>query len=428
MTYESVDQLQRTLTEEVFGYARDSKKAAGRALGTIVEIVTFYLLKTWGLDSSISIETKVPEYGRPEITHNVEYSLHPVLEEHIVEVNGKDRSLRSCLKSHQCRPQGSKTTSERWRYPLSARHNSHLWCRSSPDLTLFKQPLTANRLLQLCSPVSDLNLFHRTNNVLLSRNKVLRNGCRIAQNSDCILTATLLEEGDNETFQVSIAKQDKKPYAMFECKRVGVEEGNKKGPQTIEKAKQGAYVARTVSSLQKVRLESGHLYGVIFEEGQILHFSPYHDLLSLVIDSNDIRLLGNFVLTSGVVSNHGNWFTSQSHNKELKVLAQSYDWLIFLTDKGITEFISEVIIDPIPKYSGIRNAFMESYGPEAKKNKFTKVSMRLDAHRQLLDYFSCNIERIENWFEVIAPVEEDLRQLKFLVQTLRNKKWAEIHK
>lgn len=49
--------------------------------------------------------------------------------------------LRSCLKSHQCRPQGSKTTSERWRYPLSARHNSHLWCRSSPDLTLFKQPL-----------------------------------------------------------------------------------------------------------------------------------------------------------------------------------------------------------------------------------------------------------------------------------------------
>ena len=380
MTYESVDQLQRTLTEEVFGYARDSKKAAGRALGTIVEIVTFYLLKTWGLDSSISIETKIPEYGRPEITHNVEFSLHPVLEEHIVEANGKDRSL------------------------------------------------TANRLLQLCNPVSDLNSFRRTNNVLLSKNKILRNGCRIAQNSDSILIATLLEEGDNETFQVSIAKQNKKPYAMFECKRVGVEEGNKKGPQTIEKAKQGAYVAKTVSSLQKVRLESGQLYGVIFEEGQIRHFAPYHDLLTLVIGSNDLRLLDNFVLTSGVVSNHGNWFTSQNHNKELKVLAQSYDWLIFLTDKGITEFISEVIVDPTPEYSGIRNAFLGSYGPEAKRNNFTKVSMRLDAHRQLLDYFSCNIERIENWFEVIAPVEEDLRQLKFLVQTLRNKKWAETHK
>ena len=40
------------------------------------------------------------------------------------------------------------------------------------------------------------------------------------------------------------------PFAIFECKRVGVEEGMRKGPQTIEKAKQGAYVARSVSSLQ----------------------------------------------------------------------------------------------------------------------------------------------------------------------------------
>ncbi len=44
---------------------------------------------------------------------------------------------------------------------------------------------------------------------------------------------------------------------MFECKRVGVEEGMKKGPQTIEKAKQGAYVAKSVSNLQRVRLNDG---------------------------------------------------------------------------------------------------------------------------------------------------------------------------
>ena len=30
------------------------------------------------------------------------------------------------------------------------------------------------------------------------------------------------------------------PFAIFECKRVGVEEGMRKGPQRIEKAKQGA--------------------------------------------------------------------------------------------------------------------------------------------------------------------------------------------
>ena len=380
MAYESVDELQKILTEEVFDYATDSKKAAGRALGTIVEIVTFYLLKSWGLDSSISIETKVPEYGRPEITHNVEYSLHPVLAEQEAEINGRNRSL------------------------------------------------TAHRLLQLYDTTDDKEAYSRTTHNLLSRDGVLRNGCRIAESQNSILTATLMEEGSGGTFLVSIAKQSRKPYALFECKRVGVEEGNKRGPQTIEKAKQGAYVARTVSSLQKVRVETGRLYGVIFQEGSVLRSGPYQDLLACVIESNDSQLLSSFVLTIGVVSNHGNWFTSQDHNKELKVLAQSYDWLLFLTDKGITEFISEVIIDPVSKYGGIRNAFMESYRPEKTKNRFTKLSISLNAHRQLLDYFANNTERIEGWFEVIAPVGENPERLKRLVQTLRNKEWAEIHK
>ena len=42
MAYQSVDQLQKRLTADVFHYAKDSKKAAGRALGTLVEIITFY--------------------------------------------------------------------------------------------------------------------------------------------------------------------------------------------------------------------------------------------------------------------------------------------------------------------------------------------------------------------------------------------------
>ena len=223
MPYESVDQLQRTLTQEVFGYARDSKKAAGRALGTIVEIITFYLLKSWGLDSSISIETRVPEYGRPEITHNVEYSLHPVMAEHVVEVDGS--------------------------YPS----------------------LTAARLFRSGSSLSDLSSYSKTSNTLLSRDHILRNGCKIAQSTDFILTATLAEIGNGGNYLVSIAQQSRKPYAILECKRVGVEEGTKRGPQTIEKAKQGAYVARVVSSLQKVRLESGNLYGIIYHNGEILH-------------------------------------------------------------------------------------------------------------------------------------------------------------
>ncbi len=37
----------------------------------------------------------------------------------------------------------------------------------------------------------------------------------------------------------------------------------KKGPQTIEKAKQGAYVAKSVSNLQRVRLNDGSQGGVL---------------------------------------------------------------------------------------------------------------------------------------------------------------------
>jgi len=81
MSYESVDKLQKTLSDEVFHYAADKKKAAGRALGTLVEIITFYLLRSWKFRDSIAIERPIPEYGNSEICHNVEYSLHPILKQ-----------------------------------------------------------------------------------------------------------------------------------------------------------------------------------------------------------------------------------------------------------------------------------------------------------------------------------------------------------
>ena len=77
MSYPSVDGLQKALTREVFHYAKDAKKAAGRALGTLVEIITFYALKSWGLERYVAIERSLPEFANDDITHNVEYSLHP---------------------------------------------------------------------------------------------------------------------------------------------------------------------------------------------------------------------------------------------------------------------------------------------------------------------------------------------------------------
>jgi hypothetical protein len=79
MRYQSVDKLQRVLVETVFHYAEDKKKAAGRALGTLVEIITYYALKGWGFRDNVAIERPLAEYGNAEITHNVEFSLHPIL-------------------------------------------------------------------------------------------------------------------------------------------------------------------------------------------------------------------------------------------------------------------------------------------------------------------------------------------------------------
>ena len=377
MPYESVDQLQKALTENVFGYAKSSKKAAGRALGTIVEIITFYLLESWGLNESLSIEKRIPEFGNSEITHNVEYSLHPKFSNFTLEIAKDGKSL------------------------------------------------TAHKLLKSLTSQGSFRGYKKTNNRLLSSDGILRNACVIAKAKNSYLVASIKEEND-KNFVVSITEQSTSPYAIFECKRVGVEEGMKKGPQTIEKAKQGAYVAKSISSLQKVRAESGDLYGVIYQNDNVIRSSPYRELLKEIIRSDDANLLRKFILTVGVVSNHGNWFTAEDHNKELKVLAQSYDWLFFLTDKGLTEFIEDVIFNPLPKYQEIRAAFLASYALDKKKNLFTKVQMDFQAHQQLINYFKINASKIEKWFNVISPINGDLLQLRKEIKTLQDKKWEEI--
>ena len=284
MAYESVDQLQKTLAETVFTYAEDKKKAAGRALGTLVEIITFYLLKTWGLGASVAIERGLEEYKNPDITHNVEYSLHPVK---FIE-----------------------------RLQLA-----------TPEL-----PITPAKIFKYFGErLQHLNGFEKKGHALLSSSGVLRNACVLGHENDVVLVG-LVSLLKGNSLELDLVGQYRSPYAMFECKRVGVEEGNKKGPQTIEKAKQGAYVARAVSSLQKIRTHSGELFGVIPRKDGTLYSKPYVKLVDEVVRSKDPELLRHFILTVGVVSNHGNWFTSNNPNKELRVLAQSYDWLLFLTD------------------------------------------------------------------------------------------------
>ena len=213
---------------------------------------------------------------------------------------------------------------------------------------------------------------------------------------------------------------------MFECKRVGVEEGTLKGPQTIEKAKQGAYVAKAASSLQKIRTDNGEKYGIIYRSDNQPYIKPYVELMEEIIYSSDSELLKKFILTVGVVSNHGNWFTAENQNKELKVLAQSYDWLIFLTDYGLAQFIDDLIFNPAPEYICVQQDFKNSYSANKKRNVFTKVRMDLDADMALLKYFTENLSRIEKWFNVIAPETKSLDDLKNEITELRSKNWRGI--
>lgn len=378
MPYESVDALQQVLTKNIFYYANDRKKAAGRALGTLVEIINFYLLKTWGYENHIAIERRIPEYANPELTHNVEFTLHPT--EKIVTFQLKEIDL----------------------------------------------PFTAAKIIKQVKTI-DWKKEGIKSTQLLSTKGLLRNSC-IVYEYDSELVIAYLANKSESGWNISVEKLRSHPFAMFECKRVGVEEGIKKGPQTIEKAKQGAYVARVVSSLQKLRMADGAIYGVLHLASGELRYEPYEQFLKAVVNSDDPNLLRHFILTVGIVSNHGNWFTSNDRNKELKILAQSYDWLLFLTDVGLAKFVDDLLLTPAKKYSEVKEAFESSYTGEKGKNKFTKVQIALKADKAIQEYFRENLTDIEGWFNVISPAKMTIEELKHELKALSSKNWRDILK
>jgi len=377
MAYDSVDKLQNALGEQVFHYTQDKKKAAGRALGTMIEIITYYLLKTWGFNNSTSIERGLVEYGNEDISHNVEYSLHPIINEYEISILNDGNSI------------------------------------------------TSTKILKELGKNVSITEFEKKTNNLIDKHKVLRNACTIAESIDTFLLTSFKSFGETE-HKLLVFEQLQKPYAMFECKRVGVEEGTLKGPQTIEKAKQGAYVARAASSLQKIRTDTGEKYGIIYRSNNEPYIKPYTELMEEIIYSNDSDLLKKFILTVGVVSNHGNWFTAENQNKELKVLSQSYDWLIFLTDFGLARFIDELILNPSIEFKCVQDAFKNSYTSDKKRNVFTKVKMDFDSDNALLKYFADNQRKIESWFNIIAPDCKTIDDLKSEIIELRSKNWREI--
>src|SRR4030042_4290025 len=175
MSYESVDALQRALTRDVFHYAKDAKKAAGRALGTLVEIITFYLIKSWGYEKHTAIERHLPEYANPDITHNVEFSLHPSYE----------------LISFQI--------------PKS------------------ELPFTPKKLAKYISDVDCVIGDSKTTQLLTSAH-ILRNACVLYEDRARMIIA-YLGKASKTAYRVSVHQLTTHPFAVLECKRVGVEVG-----------------------------------------------------------------------------------------------------------------------------------------------------------------------------------------------------------
>ncbi len=373
MKYESVDKLQKLLANNVFSYTNDQKKAAGRALGTFIEIITYYLIKNWELETFVAIERPLPEFANDDITHNVEFTLH-----------GNRKILESSYSVNDI-PISSNS--------LRKKHNE----------------------LKSKAPTKSV--------MLIDKNNTIRNACTLFSHETSFYNAYIDTTGN----KYQIFELMNRPFAMFECKRVGVEEGMKKGPQTIEKAKQGSYVARTVSALQRIRKNDGSFGGILQKSDGTFIIENYYELLNKIIESNDTSLLENFILTVGIVSNHGNWFTSENPNKELRVLAQSYDWLIFLTDKGISEFITDLLIKPDRKYKAVKKAFDMSYKKEKIANIFTKVKMDHESDAALCDYFKRNSKKIESWFNIIVPKDKTISMLRNELEILASKNWREIY-
>ena len=366
MTYASIDALQLALTNTLFSYARDRKKAAGRALGTLVEIVTFYALRTWGLMDNVVIERRVPEFANPAIHHNVEFSLHPVRARHEV------------------------------------------------DISQLKLPITGAKIrheLPFLSAESVRSVQ------VLGTNGIKRNAAVLVERDAGPVVANI-NTGRGAVVVCELATQ---PFAIVECKRVGVEEGMQKGPQTIEKAKQGAYVARSVSSLQKVRMRSGRFQGFVECKDGSLRTGPYAEVLRELIEEDQPGSVPDLILTVGIVSNHGNWFTSDNPNKELRVLSQSYDWLLFLTDVGLAEFICGLLLDPPTELVSIGHAFRASYTGQKGKNRFTKVKIDVEADELLRQWFWDHRQEVERWFNVISPLGSSLATLQADLMTLAGK-------
>ncbi len=103
------------------------------------------------------------------------------------------------------------------------------------------------------------------------------------------------------------------------------------------------------------------------------------------------------------------------------MLAQSYDWLLFLTDAGLSQFIDRLLLNPTQELKPASEAFLASYSGKSGANKFTKVRVDVGADEALRSYFTAQKSEVETWFNVISPRDSSLETLRVDLRKLAAK-------
>lgn len=377
MPYNSIDEIQSFIADSFFKKNKDPKKSAGRVLGTFVEIITYYLLKSFGFHKNMAIDTRLPEFDCRALTHKTELTLHRLrlLKSMAVDRNASFSS-DDALKEFKFKPDDL----------LNDWMNNWMYDRDfvlSPSEKIIDAPHGSS---------------------------CIKNGVTIGRSSRYMYAVSV----DSSEDTCTCSKLECVPFAAFKCRRSGG-----RGSKTFKQVKQGIYVMRTFSALRRVKTSGGAMKGFVLCAFGKYILDDYFKLMERIL-IGDLRGLYGFTLTVGVVSNYGNWFTSDNPDDDIKALQHEYDWLLSISDDGLAKFAGHILSDAMP---ACRAAFTSSCSVNSATrrkniNTFTKSFIDYDADVELTKYFTDNADEILSWFNVMFPAGGSIDMLKIILRSL----------
>jgi hypothetical protein len=96
-----------------------------------------------------------------------------------------------------------------------------------------------------------------------------------------------------------------------------------------------------------------------------------------------------------------NWFPEGVAKKDIKVLVENYDWVIWVEDAALFQFAEDLLF----KETRVAEAFQRQHSSTRKVGErlFSKQSMWIPAHEGLCRYMASNYQEIKKkWFKVLG--------------------------